>query len=140
MATARSAWRVGAEIQRGLASAAQVGEDGEHTTVGVKAELEEDLFDVGLDGALGDEQAGGDGPVRKSLGHQGEDLAFTPAELVEGVGSAFTGKEPGDDRGVDDGLTIGEATEGVDQVRDVEDAFFEEIADPFGMFFEQSHG
>ena len=107
--------------------------------VGIEAELEEDLFDVGFDGAFGDEQAGGDGPVGQPLGDQGEHLALTPAELIEAVGTAFAGEEPGDDRGVDDCLPVGKATEGVDQVRDVEDAFFEQVADLFGMFFEQPH-
>src|SRR5260370_11465606 len=123
--------------------AAQVGEDGEHAAVGVRvgveAELVEDLLDVGFDGALGDEQAGSDGPVRESLANQNEHLALTPAELIERVSTAFTGEEPGDDRGVDDSLPVAEATEGVDQVRDVEDAFFEKVADPFGMLFEQPH-
>jgi hypothetical protein len=51
----------------GSARLAQVGEDGEDAPVGAGAdgegEFEEDLLDVGLDGALGDEQAVGDGPV-----------------------------------------------------------------------------
>ena len=33
-----------------------------------------------------------------------------------------------------------EAAQGVDEVRDVEDAFFEQVADSFGMLFEQPHG
>ena len=92
---------------------AQVGEDGEDAAVGAavvaEAELLEDLLDVGLDGALGDEQAGGDGPVREPLGDQREHLALAFGELVEGVGAAFAGEQPGDDRRVDDGLPVGEA-------------------------------
>ena len=56
--------------------------------VGIEAELEEDLFDVGFDGAFGDEQAGGDGPVGQPLGDQGEHLTFAFSELAEGVGAA----------------------------------------------------
>src|SRR5216683_497606 len=108
--------------------------------VGAEAELEEDLLDVCFDGALGDEQAGGEGPVGEPLGDQREHLALAFGELVEGAGPAFAGKNAGDDRRVDDCLAVGEAAEGVDQVRDVEDAFFEQVADPFGMLFEQPHG
>ena len=67
-------------------------------------------------------------------------LAFAFGELVEGVGPAFAGEEPGDDRRVDDCLPVCEAAEGVDKVRDVEDAFLERVADPFGMFLDQPHG
>ncbi len=85
------------------AGSAQVGEDGEHTTVGAgvggEAELEEDLLDVSFDGALGDGQAGGDGAVGQPLSNQSEHFALTPAELIERVGTAFAGDEAGDDRG-----------------------------------------
>jgi hypothetical protein len=100
--------------------------------VGVEAELEEDLLDVCFDGALGDEQTGGDGPVGEPLCDQCQHLALAFGELVEGVGPAFAGEEPGDDRRVDDCLAVREAAEGVDEVRDVEDAFFEQVADPSG--------
>jgi hypothetical protein len=72
--------------------------------IGGEAELLEDLLDVGFDGAFGDEQAGGDGLVGQPFGDQRERLALAPAELAEGVGAAFAGEQPGDDRGVDDGF------------------------------------
>ncbi len=37
-------------------------------------------------------------------------------------------------------VSVGEAAQRVDHVRDIENAFLEKIADPFGMFFEQPHG
>jgi hypothetical protein len=37
-------------------------------------------------------------------------------------------------------VPVCEAAEGVDKVRDVEDAFLEQVADPFGMFLDQPHG
>ncbi len=52
----------------------------------------------------------------------------------------MAGEQPGDDPRVDDGLPVGQAPQRVDQVRDVEDTFFEQVADPFGMVFEQPHG
>jgi hypothetical protein len=61
------------------------------------------------------------------------------AELVKRIGPAPAGEEPGHNRRVDDCLAVGEAAKGVDQVRDVKDAFFEQVADPFGTFLKQSH-
>ena len=62
-------------------------EDGEDAPVGAGAdgegEFEEDLLDAGLDGALGDEQAVGDGPVGQPFGDEREHLAFRSGELVE---------------------------------------------------------
>jgi hypothetical protein len=59
---------------------AQVGEDGEDAAVGARlgseAEFPEDLVDVSFDGALGDEQAGGDSPVGQPLGYQREHLTL----------------------------------------------------------------
>src|SRR5258708_35572685 len=37
-------------------------------------------------------------------------------------------------------FSVGEAAECVDQVRDVADAVFEQVAEPFGLLFEQPHG
>ena len=68
--------------------------------IGAEAELEEDLLDMRFDGALGDEQVGGDGPVGEPLGDQCQHLALAFGEFVEGVGPG--GEEPGDDRRVDD--------------------------------------
>ena len=70
-ATVSAPWRHGNLVRPALgpatmrslvrALAAQVGEHGEHAAVRlgiqVEPELEEDLLDVRLDGALGDEQA-----------------------------------------------------------------------------------
>jgi hypothetical protein len=75
---------------------AQIGEDGEHAPVGigigVEAEFEEDLLDVGLNGAFSDKQAGGGGPVGQSLGDQGEHLTLAFGEFFERVGTAFAGE------------------------------------------------
>jgi hypothetical protein len=53
-------------------SGAEEGEDGEHPAMLVgrlgQVELLEDLGDVGFDGAFGDIQPGGDGPVGHALG------------------------------------------------------------------------
>jgi hypothetical protein len=107
-----------------LGEAAQICEDCEHppvgTRVGIEAEFLEDLLDVAFDSALGDEYAGGDGLVGKPFGDQSEHLPLAFGELVERVGAAFAGEEPGDDRWVDNRFPVGEAAERVDQVGDVE--------------------
>src|SRR5258708_40239575 len=81
---------------KGSAWVAQVGEDGEGAPVGAgvgaEAELEEDLLDVGFDGALGDEQAGGDGLVGQPFGDQSEHLTFPFGELVERAGRRWRAK------------------------------------------------
>lgn len=63
---------------------AQVGEHGEDATVGIgtrgKVELLEGLFDVCLDGALGDDEALRDRVVGQTFGEQFEDLALARGE------------------------------------------------------------
>src|SRR4029450_7102683 len=65
-------------------SGAEEGEDGQHPAMLVRrlgqVELLEDLGDVGLHGALGGVQPGGDGPVGHALGDQPQDLSFPLAE------------------------------------------------------------
>src|SRR5262249_23377434 len=70
----------------------------------------------------------------------GEYLPLAFAEHFEGVGAALAGEQPGDDRRVDDGLAVAEAAQGVDEAGDVVDAFFKQVADPFGVLLEQPHG
>lgn len=50
---------------------------------GGEGEFAEDLLDVDLDGALGNEQAVGDGPVGQPNCEEREHLAFLSGELVE---------------------------------------------------------
>ena len=48
-------------------------------------------------------------------------------------------EQPGDDRGVDHGLAVGDAAQRVDQDGDVEDALLEQVADALGVVLEQAH-
>src|SRR4029453_12883594 len=68
-------------------SGAEEGEDGQHAAVLIgrlgEAELPEDLGHVSFDGALGDVQPGGDGPVGHAFGDQSEHLSFPLAEEGE---------------------------------------------------------
>src|SRR4051812_326470 len=97
--------------------------------VRTEAELEEDLLDVGLDRALGDEQPRGDRAVGEALGDELEHLPLARAELAQRILAAPAADEPRDDRGIDDGLAVDEPSERVDEDRDVEHALFEQVAD-----------
>jgi hypothetical protein len=84
---------------------AEEGEDGQHPAVLVgrlgEAEFLEDLGDMGLHGAFGDVQPGGDGPVGHALGDQPEDLSFPLAEGGQRVLPAASADQALDDRRVD---------------------------------------
>jgi hypothetical protein len=95
---------------------------------------------VRLDGAFGDVQSGGDGPVGHALGDQPEDLSFPLAEAGEGVGPAAASDQARDDRGVDHRFAVHDAAQGVDDGGDVEDAFLEQVANPFGLHLDEAHG
>src|SRR5687768_13698254 len=75
---------------------AQDGEDAAVVGLGrLEAELGEDVRYVLLDGALSDDEALRDPGVRKTLGHQREDLALARGEPVVRV-SPGTGEQLGD--------------------------------------------
>jgi hypothetical protein len=97
-----------------------------------QVEFLEDLGDVGFDGAFGDDQSGGDGPVGPAFGDQPEDLSLPLAEGGQGVLPAAPPHQARDDRGVDHRLPVHDPSQGVDDGGDVEDALLEQVADPFG--------
>ncbi len=66
--------------------------------VRVEAELEEDLFDVRLDGALSDEQAPSDSPVGESFRDEAENFSLAPGQLGERIFAALAADEARDDR------------------------------------------
>src|SRR4029450_11549982 len=86
-------------------SGAEEGEDGQYPAVLVgrlgQAQLLEDLGDVGLHGAFGDEQPGGDGPVGQALGDQPQHLPLPLTKHGQRVLAAASPDQAGDDRGVD---------------------------------------
>src|SRR3954470_12285308 len=75
-----------ATAQRSTSASFEEREHGEDAAVVVlvvlQRELLEDAVDVLLDGALGHPELARDTGVRASLGHQGEHLALSRAELV----------------------------------------------------------
>jgi hypothetical protein len=78
--------------------------------------------------------------VGMPFGHQDEHVTFAVGELVERGGVALAGHEPGDDGGVDDAFTLGDASDRVGEHRDVGDPLFEQVADALRMLLQQSHG
>ena len=74
-------------LRRPLLAGLKVRQHGEDPAMVVLAfgnvELEEDVADVGFDGALADDQAIGDPDVRQPLGHQAEHAALASREASE---------------------------------------------------------
>ena len=124
-------WAIG-----GLPSAAHEGEDGEHPAVrvggAVDAELEEDLGDVGFDGAIGEVEVGADRLVRPAFGDEGEDFMLTRRERGEWIVVAVSAEEAGHDRRVDDGFAVVDAPQRVDEDGGGEDPLLEQVADLSG--------
>jgi hypothetical protein len=67
-----------------------------------------------------------DNPRRRA-----RNLTFAVAQHRQRVAAAVAAKQPGHDGWVDDGFTVVDTAERVEENRDVEHALFEEIADPF---------
>ena len=123
-------------------SSAEVGDHREHAAMRLRVRAEpqlgEDLLDVGLDRALGDEQPRRDRAVGEALGDELEHLPLARGQLVERILAAPAADEPRDDRGVHDGLAVDEPSQRVDEDRDVEHALLEQVADALGMLLEQA--
>ena len=119
------------------------GEHGEHAAVvvlgGRQPELDEDVRDVLLDRALGDDQRLGDRGVRAALGHQPEHLALARGELVERAVVARA-EQLGDGLGVERRAALGDAADGVDELAHVGDAVLEQVADAAAPVGEQLGG
>jgi hypothetical protein len=98
-----------------LGAGSQVCEHGEHAAMGlrvpVEPELEEDVLHVRLDGPLGYGQPSRNRLVRQPLGDQPQNLPLAVRQLVEGVLTPTSADEARDDRWIDYGLAVGEATD-----------------------------
>lgn len=124
--------------------AVEEGQDGQDAAAGVgggwEVEFGEDVVDVFADGFFGDVEASCDGGVGAAFGHLGEDFAFAGGELGQGAFVVLAGEELGDDGGVHGGAAVGDAADGFDELSDVEDAVFEEVADASGVVGEEFSG
>jgi hypothetical protein len=79
--------------------------------VPAELELEENLRHMRLDGPLGHEQPSRNRLVRQPLGDQPQNLPLAVGQLVEGVLTPTSADEARDDRWIDYGLAVGEATD-----------------------------
>ena len=100
--------------------------------LGGEVELAEEASDVCFDGLRGDVELLGDATVGASLGNERQHFAFSWRELGERVAGGGGGEELGDERRFDDGAAAGDYFEGGDEVVDVGDAVFEQVADTLG--------
>jgi hypothetical protein len=91
-------------------------------------ELGEDVADVGFDGAFADDEPVGDAGVGESFGHELEYAALTLREPPDGP-VIERGDEAGNDGGIEGGPTGGDAFGGGEELADLEDAVFEEVAE-----------
>ena len=111
----------------------QPAQHGEHPAVvavgGRQVELGEDVGDVLLDGAVADDQRGGDGGVGAALGHEPQHLALAGRQPAERVAAAAAGEQLGDDLGVEGGAALAHPAHGVEELGDVGDPVLQQVAD-----------
>jgi hypothetical protein len=84
---------------------------------------------VRLDGLRRDVEPLRDAAVGQALGHQAEHFAFPGGQLVERVGASAAVEQLGDEGRVDDDAAGDNTCDRVRELRDVEDAVFEQVAD-----------
>ena len=75
----------------------------------------------------------------RPFGDEREDLAFARAELGQRVVGALATHDARHDRGVDDGLALAHATEGVHEDGRMEDALLQQIPDALVGAFQEPH-
>src|SRR6478735_6434889 len=113
----------------------EVGHDGQHATVGgavvMQPELGEDRTHVCLDRAFGEHEPLGDRTVGQALGHQCQDTSLAIRQPVHGR-SRRGAHEGMDDLGVECTAAQCHALRGGDEVRQVDDAVLEEVAEARG--------
>ncbi len=79
------------------------------------------------DGCLGDDELPGDGDVGVSFGDEGQDFAFSRRELRQRV--ALPAQQLAHYLGVDHGSAARHAAQRGDEILDIDDAVFEQVAD-----------
>ena len=100
-------------------------------------QLLEDARDVLLDAALCEEHAGGDRRVRQTLRHQAQNLSFAGAQVADRVVAASSTDELRDNARIERGAALGYAFDRGDEVGQVIDPVFQEVADTFGVVLEE---
>ena len=97
-----------------------------------QGELGEDVGDVLFDGAVADHQGPGDGSVGSALGHEPKDLALAGRQRAQRVSSPRPGKELGNDLGVERGAAFADPRNGIEKLRHVSDAVFQQVTQAVG--------
>jgi hypothetical protein len=109
-------------------------EDGENPPIRVLSvgdvELEEQAPDVGLDGPFAEDQPFGDSSVRHPLRHQAEYLVLTLGELSKAAQAGIPVEERGNHLRVERGASVGDSTDGAEEIRDVQHPVLQQIAEP----------
>ncbi len=93
----------------------------------LEVELLEDLGDVGLDSSFAQDDSLGDGGVAQTFGNEGQDFLFSWSECGQRALAALSTDHSRHDGGIDDGVSVGDSLEGIDEDGDVEHAVFEQV-------------
>ena len=109
-------------------------EDGENPPIGVlnvgDVEFEEQPPDVGLDSSFAEDQPFGDTGVGHPLGHQAEYLVLALGELSKAVLAGIAVEQRGNHLRVERGASVGDSTDGAEEIRDVQHPVLQQIAEP----------
>jgi len=90
---------------------------------------------VGFGGAMAHMDLSCDGRVGMALGHKVEDFTFTVGQSFEGIVLPGSMDEPADHLGVNSAAAFGHSDESIEEIVDLSDAVFQEVADPGRSFF-----
>jgi hypothetical protein len=88
--------------------------------------------------AVGDDQAVGDGPVRKALCHQLEHCTLLRGQCSERVAIPATADHPCYDLGIENWSALADPADRFNEAIDVLHAVFEEITDALGSICQQA--
>jgi hypothetical protein len=106
----------------------------------VQVEPGEDAVHMGLHRLGAEEQALADGLVGAALGHEGEHLALSLGQLLDGIARASSADQLRHHLRINHRSTGGNAAHGVDHLVHVGDAVLEQVADAAGAVLQQLHG
>src|SRR5262245_22605573 len=96
---------------------------------GRQVELGQDAPDVLLDGALRDDEPGGDTGVREALGHETEHLSLPWRQLGEWVVAAAPREKLAHERGIDHGPSASDPLECFEEVVDSQHRALQQVPD-----------
>ena len=95
----------------------------------LEVELLEDLGDVGFDSSFTQEDPFGDSAVAEAFGDEREHFLLSRCECCQRTLAALAPDHSGHDGGIDDGVSVSDSLESIDEDRDVEHAVLEQVPD-----------